>query len=102
RHRAERGYKVNLKLFELGPMCEAMSRGQIDVDRKSVGAGQSVTHSVDLGGPLNLPLGTSDGGLGFEAGLAVVIRAVDLDRITGARSLQVSPVGRRILAKAKE
>ncbi|MFJ7999467.1 ABC transporter permease/substrate binding protein [Streptomyces sp. NPDC096310] len=55
-----------------------------------------------LGGAVYRALGNIDVGLGFEAGLSVVILAVYLDRITGALSLQVSPVGRRILAKAKE
>ncbi|MFF1416993.1 ABC transporter permease/substrate binding protein [Streptomyces sp. NPDC058280] len=55
-----------------------------------------------LGGAVYRALGNIDIGLGFEAGLSVVILAVYLDRITGALSLQVSPVGRRALAKAKE
>ncbi|MFE3603376.1 ABC transporter permease/substrate binding protein [Streptomyces sp. NPDC059142] len=55
-----------------------------------------------LGGAVYRALGNIDVGLGFEAGLSVVILAVYLDRITGALSLQVSPVGRRLLAKAKE
>ncbi|WP_411114789.1 ABC transporter permease/substrate binding protein [Streptomyces sp. 029-5] len=55
-----------------------------------------------LGGAVYRALGNIDIGLGFEAGLSVVILAVYLDRITGSLSLQVSPVGRRALAKAKE
>lgn len=37
-------------------------------------------------------------GLGFEGGVAVVILAIYLDRITGALGDQVSPLGRRALA----
>ncbi|MEW1718924.1 ABC transporter permease/substrate binding protein [Streptomyces sp. NPDC093109] len=55
-----------------------------------------------LGGAVYRALGNIDIGLGFEAGLSVVILAVYLDRVTGALSLQVSPVGRRALAKARE
>ncbi|WP_269855010.1 ABC transporter permease/substrate binding protein [Streptomyces sp. RPT161] len=39
-------------------------------------------------------------GLGFEGGVAVVILAMYLDRMTGALGNQVSPLGRRALAKA--
>ncbi|WP_069814182.1 ABC transporter permease/substrate binding protein [Streptomyces sp. TP-A0874] len=39
-------------------------------------------------------------GLGFESGLAVVILAMYLDRMTGALNQRVSPLGRRALAKA--
>ncbi|MCK1794479.1 ABC transporter permease/substrate binding protein [Streptomyces sp. XM4193] len=38
-------------------------------------------------------------GSGFEAGLAVVILAMYLDRMTAALNLRVSPLGRRSLAK---
>ncbi|MFF6959232.1 ABC transporter permease/substrate binding protein [Streptomyces sp. NPDC088197] len=40
-------------------------------------------------------------GLGFEGGIAVVILAIYLDRITGALGDQVSPLGRRALALAR-
>ncbi|RAJ68762.1 glycine betaine/proline transport system substrate-binding protein [Streptomyces sp. Amel2xB2] len=39
-------------------------------------------------------------GAGFEAGLAVVILAMYLDRMTAALNQRVSPLGRRALAKA--
>ncbi|MEV6110661.1 ABC transporter permease/substrate binding protein [Streptomyces sp. NPDC051940] len=39
-------------------------------------------------------------GTGFESGLAVVILAMYLDRMTGALNQRVSPLGRRALAKA--
>ncbi|MEU8568710.1 ABC transporter permease/substrate binding protein [Streptomyces pathocidini] len=39
--------------------------------------------------------------LGFEGGLAVVILAMYLDRMTGALNQRVSPLGRRALAKAQ-
>ncbi len=40
-------------------------------------------------------------GLGFEGGISVVILAIYLDRITGALGDQVSPLGRRALAKSR-
>lgn len=42
-----------------------------------------------------------DIGLGFEGGIAVVVVAIYLDRITGALGDQVSPLGRRALAKLR-
>ncbi|MFI5755806.1 ABC transporter permease/substrate binding protein [Streptomyces sp. NPDC051569] len=55
-----------------------------------------------LGGAVYRAIGNVDIGLGFEAGVSVVILAMYLDRITGSLSLQVSPLGRRALAKARE
>ncbi|QIQ05646.1 ABC transporter permease/substrate binding protein [Streptomyces liangshanensis] len=55
-----------------------------------------------LGGDVFQAIGNVNIGLGFEAGVSVVVLAMYLDRITGALSLQVSPVGRRALARAKE
>jgi glycine betaine/proline transport system substrate-binding protein len=55
-----------------------------------------------LGGDVFQAIGNVNIGLGFEAGISVVILAMYLDRITGALSLQASPLGRRALAKAKE
>ncbi|WP_328472355.1 ABC transporter permease/substrate binding protein [Streptomyces sp. NBC_00448] len=40
-------------------------------------------------------------GLGFEGGISVVVLAIYLDRITGALGDQVSPLGRRALARAR-
>ncbi len=40
-----------------------------------------------------------DVGLGFEGGVAVVILAIYLDRMTGALNQRMSPLGRRALAK---
>ncbi|NUS12277.1 MAG: ABC transporter permease subunit [Streptomyces sp.] len=40
-----------------------------------------------------------DIGLGFEGGVSVVVLAIYLDRITGALGDQVSPLGRRALAR---
>ena len=40
-------------------------------------------------------------GLGFEGGVSVVILAIYLDRITGALGDQVSPLGRRALARTR-
>ncbi|MGW2562213.1 ABC transporter permease/substrate binding protein [Streptomyces sp. NPDC001514] len=54
-----------------------------------------------LGGAVYRAIGNVDIGLGFEAGISIVILAMYLDRITGALGRQVSPLGRRALAKAK-
>ncbi|MCX4821892.1 ABC transporter permease/substrate binding protein [Streptomyces sp. NBC_01142] len=53
-----------------------------------------------LGGAVYRAIGNVDIGLGFEAGISIVILAMYLDRITGALGRQVSPLGRRALAKA--
>ncbi len=53
-----------------------------------------------LGGAVNQAIGQLDVGLGAEAGLAIVILAIYLDRMTGALGTQVSPLGRRAAAKA--
>ncbi len=53
-----------------------------------------------LGGAVYRALGNIDVGLGFEAGLSIVVLAMYLDRMTGALGHQVSPLGRRALAKA--
>ena len=42
-----------------------------------------------------------DIGLGFEGGIAVVVLAIYLDRMTGALGDQVSPLGRRALARMR-
>lgn len=54
-----------------------------------------------LGGAVYRAIGNVDVGLGFEAGVSIVILAMYLDRITGALGTQVSPLGRRALAKAR-
>ncbi|MFJ1864688.1 ABC transporter permease/substrate binding protein [Streptomyces sp. NPDC088097] len=54
-----------------------------------------------LGGAVYKAIGSVDIGLGFEAGLSIVILAMYLDRMTGALGRQVSPLGRRALAKAR-
>lgn len=54
-----------------------------------------------LGGAVYRAIGNVDIGLGFEAGISIVVLAMYLDRMTGALSRQVSPLGRRALAKAK-
>ncbi|MEI5010167.1 ABC transporter permease/substrate binding protein [Streptomyces sp. PmtA] len=53
-----------------------------------------------LGGAVYRAIGNVDIGLGFEAGVSIVILAMYLDRMTGALSRQVSPLGRRALARA--
>ncbi|MFI5669984.1 ABC transporter permease/substrate binding protein [Streptomyces sp. NPDC051704] len=54
-----------------------------------------------LGGAVYRAIGNVDIGLGFEAGISIVILAMYLDRMTGALGRQVSPLGRRSLAKAR-
>ncbi|MFF8276327.1 ABC transporter permease/substrate binding protein [Streptomyces lateritius] len=54
-----------------------------------------------LGGAVYRAIGNVDVGLGFEAGVSIVILAMYLDRMTGALGRQVSPLGRRALAKAR-
>ncbi|MFI1827823.1 ABC transporter permease/substrate binding protein [Streptomyces sp. NPDC020412] len=54
-----------------------------------------------LGGAVYSAIGNVDIGLGFEAGISIVILAMYLDRMTGELGRQVSPLGRRALAKAK-
>ncbi|MFI1002134.1 ABC transporter permease/substrate binding protein [Streptomyces galbus] len=53
-----------------------------------------------LGGAVNEAIGRLDIGLGFEAGLGIVVLAVYLDRLTGALGTRLSPLGRRA-AKAR-
>ncbi|MFG2891620.1 ABC transporter permease/substrate binding protein [Streptomyces sp. NPDC048248] len=54
-----------------------------------------------LGGSVYNSISSVDVALGAEAGLAVVILAMYLDRMTGALNQRVSPLGRRALAKAQ-
>ncbi|WP_030194965.1 ABC transporter permease/substrate binding protein [Streptomyces sp. NRRL S-87] len=54
-----------------------------------------------LGGAVYRAIGNVDIGLGFEAGVSIVILAMYLDRMTGALGRQVSPLGRRALAGAR-
>ncbi|MFJ9812311.1 ABC transporter permease/substrate binding protein [Streptomyces sp. NPDC101158] len=54
-----------------------------------------------LGGAVYRAIGNVDIGLGFEAGISIVILAMYLDRMTGALGCQVSPLGRRAAAKAR-
>ncbi|MGP9021818.1 ABC transporter permease/substrate binding protein [Streptomyces sp. BR1] len=54
-----------------------------------------------LGGAVYRAIGNVDIGLGFEAGISIVVLAMYLDRMTGALGRAVSPVGRRALAKAR-
>ncbi|MFE3993458.1 ABC transporter permease/substrate binding protein [Streptomyces goshikiensis] len=54
-----------------------------------------------LGGAVYKAIGNVDIGLGFEAGISIVILAMYLDRMTGALGRQVSPLGRRALAKVR-
>ncbi|WP_371556959.1 ABC transporter permease/substrate binding protein [Streptomyces longwoodensis] len=54
-----------------------------------------------LGGAVNEAIGQLDIGLGFEAGLGIVVLAIYLDRLTGALGTRLSPLGRRAAAKAR-
>ncbi|MEU8576738.1 ABC transporter permease/substrate binding protein [Streptomyces asoensis] len=51
-----------------------------------------------LGGAVNEAIGRLDIGLGFEAGLGIVVLAIYLDRMTGALGTRISPLGRRAAA----
>lgn len=54
-----------------------------------------------LGGDVNEAIGQLDVGLGSEAGVAIVILAICLDRMTGSLGAQVSPLGRRAAARVR-
>ncbi|MEV0931164.1 ABC transporter permease/substrate binding protein [Streptomyces phaeochromogenes] len=54
-----------------------------------------------LGGDVNEAIGQLNVGLGAEAGIAIVILAIYLDRMTSALGTQVSPLGRRTAAKLR-
>ncbi|MGV9452711.1 ABC transporter permease/substrate binding protein [Streptomyces sp. NPDC003635] len=54
-----------------------------------------------LGGDVNEAIGQLNIGLGAEAGLAIVILAIYLDRMTSALGTQVSPLGRRAAARLR-
>ncbi len=54
-----------------------------------------------LGGSVYRAIGNVDVGLGFEAGISIVIIAMYLDRMTGALGTVVSPLGRRAVVKAR-
>jgi glycine betaine/proline transport system substrate-binding protein len=54
-----------------------------------------------LGGDVNEAIGQLNVGLGSEAGVAIVILAIYLDRMTSALGAQVSPVGRRAAARLR-
>ncbi|MBD0837947.1 ABC transporter permease/substrate binding protein [Streptomyces sp. TRM68416] len=54
-----------------------------------------------LGGDVNEAIGQLNIGLGAEAGIAIVILAIYLDRMTSALGTQVSPLGRRAAARLR-
>ncbi|MFD6307259.1 ABC transporter permease/substrate binding protein [Streptomyces sp. NPDC060223] len=54
-----------------------------------------------LGGDVNQAIGQLNVGLGSEAGVAIVILAIYLDRMTSALGTQVSPLGRRTAARLR-
>ncbi|MFS8203693.1 ABC transporter permease/substrate binding protein [Streptomyces sp. CWNU-52B] len=54
-----------------------------------------------LGGDVNEAIGQLNVGLGSEAGVAIVILAIYLDRMTSALGTEVSPLGRRAVAKLR-
>ncbi|WP_409473131.1 ABC transporter permease/substrate binding protein [Streptomyces sp. HC307] len=54
-----------------------------------------------LGGDVNEAIGQLNVGLGAEAGIAIVILAIYLDRMTSALGTEVSPLGRRAAARLR-
>ncbi|MFG2647627.1 ABC transporter permease/substrate binding protein [Streptomyces sp. NPDC048436] len=54
-----------------------------------------------LGADVNESIGQLNVGLGSEAGVAIVILAIYLDRMTSSLGTQVSPLGRRAVAKLR-
>ncbi|MFF6994049.1 ABC transporter permease/substrate binding protein [Streptomyces sp. NPDC008313] len=54
-----------------------------------------------LGGDVNEAIGQLNVGLGSESGVAIVILAIYLDRMTSALGTQVSPLGRRAAARLR-
>jgi glycine betaine/proline transport system substrate-binding protein len=54
-----------------------------------------------LGGAVNEAIGQLEIGYGFEAGVAIVVLAIYLDRMTSALGTQISPLGRRAAARAR-
>ncbi|MFI0239412.1 ABC transporter permease/substrate binding protein [Streptomyces sp. NPDC016845] len=54
-----------------------------------------------LGADVNEAIGQLNVGLGAESGIAIVILAIYLDRMTSSLGQQVSPLGRRALAKLR-
>ncbi len=54
-----------------------------------------------LGADVNAAIGQLNVGLGAEAGVSIVILAIYLDRVTSGLGGQVSPLGRRALAKLR-
>ncbi|WP_394435414.1 ABC transporter permease/substrate binding protein [Streptomyces sp. SGAir0957] len=54
-----------------------------------------------LGADVNEAIGQLNVGLGAESGIAIVILAIYLDRMTSSLGQQVSPLGRRALAKMR-
>ncbi|MEU6767947.1 ABC transporter permease/substrate binding protein [Streptomyces sp. NPDC046853] len=54
-----------------------------------------------LGADVNEAIGQLNVGLGSEAGVAIVILAIYLDRMTSSLGSQVSPLGRRAAAKVR-
>ncbi|AZM52266.1 glycine/betaine ABC transporter permease [Streptomyces sp. WAC 01529] len=54
-----------------------------------------------LGADVNEAIGQLNVGLGSEAGVAIVILAIYLDRMTSSLGTQVSPLGRRAAAKLR-
>ncbi|MFJ4965089.1 ABC transporter permease/substrate binding protein [Streptomyces sp. NPDC088729] len=54
-----------------------------------------------LGGSVYRAIGNVDVGLGFEAGISIVILAMYLDRMTSALGREVSPLARRAVARSR-
>ncbi|MEV7286542.1 ABC transporter permease/substrate binding protein [Streptomyces sp. NPDC093252] len=67
----------------------------------SMAAIAGMVGAAGLGADVNEALGQLNVGLGSEAGVAIVILAIYLDRMTGALGTQVSPMARRAAARAR-
>ena len=67
----------------------------------SIAAIAGMVGTGGLGGDVNEAIGQLNVGLGSEAGVAIVILAIYLDRMTSALGTHVSPLGRRAAAKAR-
>ncbi|MCX5080566.1 ABC transporter permease/substrate binding protein [Streptomyces sp. NPDC056121] len=67
----------------------------------SMAAIAGMVGSEGLGADVNEAIGQLNVGLGSESGVAIVILAIYLDRMTSALGTQASPMGRRALAKVR-
>jgi glycine betaine/proline transport system substrate-binding protein len=91
-------------IFALAPGVRMTELGIRQVDKELVEAAEAfgtTPRNTLLRVQLPLALPTVMAGLGAESGLAIVILAIYLDRMTSALGTHVSPLGRRAAAKAR-